>query len=47
MEYLKDMQLAGFFIWAIDLDDFNGDFCGHGSYPMLRYMENVLDGNIV
>merc|ERR1719259_1373054 len=29
-------------IWALDLDDFKGTFCGEGKYPLLNAIVNVL-----
>merc|ERR1719209_2486784 len=29
-------------IWALDLDDFKGTFCGEGKYPLLSSIVNVL-----
>uniref|UniRef100_A0A673CLW1 Acidic mammalian chitinase n=1 Tax=Sphaeramia orbicularis TaxID=375764 RepID=A0A673CLW1_9TELE len=36
--YLKDNKYGGAFIWALDLDDFSGQFCGQGSYPLIGYL---------
>ena len=33
--------------WALDLDDFSGDFCGQGKYPLINYVKQQLnDGSI-
>uniref|UniRef100_A0A673CI99 Acidic mammalian chitinase n=1 Tax=Sphaeramia orbicularis TaxID=375764 RepID=A0A673CI99_9TELE len=41
--YLKDNKYGGAFIWALDLDDFSGQFCGQGSYPLIGYLRSLLD----
>jgi len=41
-QYIKDKGLAGGMIWALDLDDFKGSFCGEGKYPLLSSIVNVL-----
>jgi hypothetical protein len=28
--------------WAIDLDDFNGQFCYEGKYPLINTVSNFM-----
>lgn len=42
-KYMRDMNLGGGMIWALDLDDFKGT-CGCGKYPLLTTMNQVLRG---
>ncbi|KAL1265732.1 hypothetical protein QQF64_003759 [Cirrhinus molitorella] len=35
VRYLKDQNFGGAFVWALDLDDFAGQFCNQGSYPLM------------
>lgn len=41
-EYVRAMGLGGGMVWAMDLDDFTGKFCGCGKSPLLRNINHVL-----
>jgi chitinase len=42
--YAKSMQLGGVMFWAIDIDDFNGNFCGQGKYPLVKQAYQTFFG---
>ena len=35
------MDLGGVMVWALDFDDFTGQFCGSGKYPLLTAINEV------
>lgn len=43
-EYARAMELGGNMVWALDLDDFTGQYCGCGKNPLLRSINHVLRG---
>jgi chitinase len=46
VKYIKDEGFAGYMIWCLDLDDFNGRFCGGTKYPLIRTIAAAWDGNL-
>jgi len=42
-DFVKERGLAGAMIWAIDLDDFTGAFCGKGKYPLAKALTAALN----
>lgn len=43
-EYVRAMGLGGSMVWAMDLDDFTGKYCGCGKSPLLTNINHVLRG---
>ncbi|XP_005375308.2 PREDICTED: chitinase-3-like protein 1 [Chinchilla lanigera] len=42
-QYLKSKQLAGAMVWTLDLDDFQGSFCGQNlPFPLTNAIKDVL-----
>jgi len=40
VRYIKNNGLGGSMVWALDLDDFKGHFCGKGHYPLLSAIKD-------
>lgn len=40
-KYMRDMNLGGGMVWALDLDDF-ANYCGCGKYPLLTTLNQGL-----
>lgn len=44
MEWLKKEGYGGAFIWCLDFDDFKGESCGKGAYPLMNSINEGLGG---
>jgi chitinase len=44
VNWIKQNDFAGAMIWSLDLDDFNGEACQSGNYPLIRLVKNELAG---
>uniref|UniRef100_A0A8C6V5I1 Acidic mammalian chitinase n=1 Tax=Neogobius melanostomus TaxID=47308 RepID=A0A8C6V5I1_9GOBI len=42
VQYLKEKAFGGAFVWALDLDDFSGQFCGEGNYALINFLPCLL-----
>jgi chitinase len=45
-QVIKAKGLAGAMFWALDLDDFKGQFCGKGKYPLMNEVKKYLGGYV-
>lgn len=41
-QWLKNNSFGGAMIWAIDMDDFTGAFCGQGKFPLTSTLKKAL-----
>ena len=42
LDFVVEKGFAGIMWWAMDLDDFNGNFCGGEKYPLLSQVYKNL-----
>ncbi|XP_014649631.1 PREDICTED: chitotriosidase-1 isoform X1 [Ceratotherium simum simum] len=42
VSYLKQKELGGAMVWALDTDDFAGSFCNQGRYPLIKTLQVEL-----
>jgi len=38
------MDLGGAMFWAMDLDDFHGDKCNEGKFPLINTAKDIVNG---
>ncbi len=43
MLFIKANNLSGAFLWSIDLDDFKGEYCNQGKFPLLKAIKTELN----
>ncbi len=43
MLFIKANNLSGAFLWSIDLDDFQGEYCNQGKFPLLKAIKTELN----
>ncbi|XP_053560672.1 acidic mammalian chitinase-like [Bombina bombina] len=41
-EWLMKNNFGGAMVWALPLDDFSGNFCGQGKYPLISTLKSAL-----
>ncbi|KAL7860034.1 hypothetical protein SRHO_G00151810 [Serrasalmus rhombeus] len=46
VRYLKNNHFGGAFVWALDLDDFAGQFCRKGNYPLISHLKKLLNTDL-
>ena len=46
VNWIKAQGFGGWMTWSLDLDDFTGNFCGQGEYPLIKQMVLALEGSI-
>jgi len=45
VNYITANGFAGWMSWTLDLDDFSGQYCGKGAYPLLSVISSLLGGS--
>ncbi|KAK7880269.1 hypothetical protein WMY93_030636 [Mugilogobius chulae] len=43
VQYLQEHKFGGAMVWALDLDDFAGRFCGQGNHPLMGHLRKLLN----
>jgi len=46
VQWLKAQGFGGWMTWCLDLDDFTGNFCHQGTYPLLRKMNTEIGNEV-
>uniref|UniRef100_A0A665TBE2 chitinase n=1 Tax=Echeneis naucrates TaxID=173247 RepID=A0A665TBE2_ECHNA len=42
VNFLKENYFGAAFVWSLDLDDFNGQFCKQGKHPLVSHLRSLL-----
>ena len=41
VNWMRNSGYGGIMVWALDLDDFDGIYCGQGKYPLLNSINDA------
>ena len=45
LDFAKQFNLGGIMVWSLDLDDFSGEHCNQGKYPLLNFIRKEVLGD--
>ncbi|KAM4700691.1 chitinase-like protein 4 [Discoglossus pictus] len=46
VKFLKDNGFGGAALWTLENDDFTGNFCGQGKYPLTTHLKALMEGKL-
>ena len=47
VDWIKSNGFGGAMFWSLDFDDFTGNFCDTGEYPILKLVRDRLGDEVV
>jgi chitinase len=41
--YVKSIDLGGVAMWSMDMDDYSGQFCMQGFFPLINLAKHIIN----